>query len=151
MRGLAWVVLGLALLATTRAQEDVVDTDGDGQLGEVNSEEEIIVAEGLNTDYRKANDPTCVLLESTDNQPSKYLLDINSYSVCNDYRNEVWGDCNCPINHRCQFEGVVEEERIYYCRDVRNSPSDMDQYGDGLILGELENAQVYIVEGADKK
>jgi len=149
MRSLAWVVLGLALLAVTRA--DPVDTDGDGELGEVNSEEEIIVAEGLNTDYRLAHDPTCALLTSTDNQPSKYLLDISAFHVCNDYVNEIWGECNCPTNHACEYEGAVAEDRIYFCRDLGSSPSDMDQYGNGVILGELEYPQVYFVEGADKK
>jgi len=149
MSRVAWIVLGLALFGVISCDDSIEDPDGDGVLGGNNSAEELIVSEGLNEDFREQNAPNCVLLDPTDNEPTKHLLDVSSYSMCNNYDTEVWGECNCPALTFCEFDGVIEEARTYYCR--QQQPSDSDQYGQGLILGELENPRVFIVEGADKK
>jgi len=151
MRSFAFVVLGLALLSTVYSDDTIDDPEGDGALGANNSQEELIVSGGLMRDLRLQTDPSCVLLDSTDTEPTKHLLDINENSICNDYENELWGECNCPDLHLCEYEGAVQESRIYYCRDVEGSPSGNDNYGHGLLLGELEEARVVIAEGLDKK
>jgi len=149
MSRLCWVVLGFALLGTARCDDSTEDTDGDGELGEPNSLEEIGMAAGLNEDFREQNSPECTLLDPTDNEPTKYLLDVNVWAVCNDYVNDAWGDCNCPENMRCGSDGITEESQIYYCRSL--GASDSDQYSAGLILGEYVQPQVSIVQGFDKK
>jgi len=147
MRSLAWIVLGLALLSTVRADDSAEDAEDDGELGENNSAEELAIQAGLNADLHLL-DPECETLEPTDNEPEKRRL-AEADTQCNDAANSIYGDCNCPEFSRCEFEGTTEELRTYFCRVA--GPSDLDQYGNGPLLGELEVAQVSIVEGADKK
>merc|ERR1712062_158134 len=143
MRGLVWFVLGLSLLSTARSDDSTEDPEHDGELGANHAAEQIDIAHGLTHDYRLENDPECVLLVATDNEPTKYHLDVSEYSICNDYVNEVWGECNCPEGQRCEYEGAVVESRSYYCREIEGSPSAANNFGNGLVLGELEEARVY--------
>jgi len=151
MRVAWWLVVGLALVSDVITDSSTDDPEGDGVLGENVDESQVLVQEGLIANSRRENDPECVLLESTEIQPTKFLLDRTANIQCNNFEREEYGTCNCPENYDCKYEGQVEEARVYYCRDHHNLPSANDQYGDGLILGEMEDPLVYIIEGSDRK
>jgi len=150
MRSACWLVLGVALVCDVITGASLeTDPEGDGQIGENTSREQIALREGLIEDAREQGDPECVLLASTDLQPTKYLLDRTVNEKCNAFDRGDMGDCNCPKRLTCDYEGVIVDSRVYFCRS--KLPSDDDQYGNGLILGELEYPQVFIIEGSDKK
>lgn len=154
MRTLAWCLVGLTLLSgvlITHADHSEEDLEGDGELGANQNAEQIAIAKGIAEDRREQESKPCVLLDPTKTSPDKAMLDRKVNKKCNDAKNDInndnKGDCNCPENGICTVQGT--EIQDYFCSVV--SPSARDQYGNGLILGELEDPQVYFIEGVDKK
>jgi len=116
--------LGLALLAACvmTVCSDVTEAEGAEALANI-----------MHTNF----DENCTFstMEDPENEnpqpyPKMYIADG---AKCNDWANQDWGTCNCPLPMACKSEGNTDDV-TYYCQE--DEPTDENQWFEtGLVLG----------------